>query len=331
MKWLRQYRDRLNRTRLRGRLPHALLISGQEGIGKRVLATQLAHSLLCEQPGADGQPCGQCAACGWLQAGTHPDLLWLLPEEAGKAIKVDQVRALTSELCMTSHAGRYKVAIIQPADAMNRNAANSLLKTLEEPTDNTLVVLLTALPGRLPATIRSRCQQLQVAVPDALSAQQWLQQAGMESGQVMRYLALADGAPLKAQQLAETDAAGTRDQRLQQLVAVFDGTLDPVDIAREWMGESERQTLEWWRAWLEDLIRWQQGGKSPLQPEVAQKLQPIAETVDCRQLFDLLDKVADALNSLGSGLNRQLILEDLLIFWAKLADLIPYRTKVAGR
>ena len=232
---------------------------------------------------------------------------------------------------MTSHAGRYKVAIIQPADAMNRNAANSLLKTLEEPTDNTLVVLLTALPGRLPATIRSRCQQLQVAVPDALSAQQWLQQAGMESGQAMRYLALADGAPLKAQQLAETDAAGTRDQRLQQLVAVFDGTLDPVDIAREWMGESERQTLDWWRAWLEDLIRWQQGGKPPLQPEVAQKLQPIAETVDCRQLFDLLDKVANALNSLGSGLNRQLILEDLLIFWAKLADLIPYRTKVAGR
>jgi len=153
----------------------------------------------------------------------------------------------------------------------------------------------------------------------------------MESGQVMRYLALADGAPLKAQQLAETDAAGTRDQRLQQLVAAFDGTLDPVELAREWMGESERQTLDWWRAWLEDLIRWQQGGKPPLQPEVAQKLQPIAETVDCRQLFDLLDKVANALNSLGSGLNRQLILEDLLIFWAKLADLIPYRTKVAGR
>ena len=195
MKWLWQYRERLNRTRLRGRLPHALLISGQEGIGKRVLAIQLAHSLLCEQPGADGQPCGQCAACGWLQAGTHPDLLWLLPEEAGKAIKVDQVRALTSELCMTSHAGRYKVAIIQPADAMNRNAANSLLKTLEEPTDNTLVVLLTALPGRLPATIRSRCQQLQVAVPDALSARQWLQDTGMEPGQAIGYLKLAHGAP----------------------------------------------------------------------------------------------------------------------------------------
>jgi DNA polymerase-3 subunit delta' len=330
VKWLQQYRERLNRTRVQGRLPHALLISGKDGVGKRVLAEQLAHSLLCEQPAADGQPCGRCAGCGWLQAGTHPDLLWLMPEEAGKAIKVDQVRALTGELYMTSHAARYKVAIIQPADAMNRNAANSLLKTLEEPTDNTVLVLLTALPGRLPATIRSRCQQLQVALPDALSAQQWLQDTGMVTGQAIRYLKLANGAPLKAQQLAETDSAGTRDRRLQQLVAVFQGSLDPVEIAKEWMGESERQSLDWWCAWLEDMIRWQQGGQPPLEPEMAQNLQQIVKTVDCRQLFDLSDKVVSALNSLGSGLNRQLILEDLLIFWAKLTDLTSCRTRVGS-
>jgi len=331
VKWLQQYRERLNRTRAQGRLPHALLISGQEGVGKQVLAEQLAHSLLCEQPAVDGQPCGQCAACGWLQAGTHPDLLWLAPEEAGKAIKVDQVRSLTGELCMTSHAGRYKVAIIQPADAMNRNAANSLLKTLEEPTDNTLLVLLAALPGRLPATIRSRCQQLQVALPDALNAQQWLQDTGMETGQAIRYLQLANGAPLKAQQLAATDSAGTRDQRLQQLVTVFQGSRDPVATAKEWMGDSERQSLDWWRVWLEDMIFWQQGGQVPLEPQVAQMLQPIAEAVDCRQLFDLSDKVANALNNMGSGLNRQLILEDLLIFWAKLADLNLHRRRMASR
>ena len=321
MKWLQQYRERLNSTRVQGRLPHALLISGFDGLGKRVLAEQLARSLLCEQPAADGQPCGQCAACGWLRADTHPDLLWLLPEETDKAIKIDQVRALSSELCMTSHAGRYKVAIIQPADAMNQNAANSLLKTLEEPTDNTLLLLLTALPGRLPATIRSRCQQLQIALPDASSAQRWLQDTGMESEQASRYLKLANGAPLKAQQLAASDCAGMRDQRLQQLVAVFQGSMDPVDIAKQWLGENERQCLDWWRVWLEDLLRWQLGGQPPIEPEVAQKLQRIVETVDCRQLFDLSDKVSRALNSLSSGLNRQLILEDLLISWAKLADL----------
>lgn len=331
MEWLQQYRERLNRARQQGRLPHALLISGQDGIGKRLLAGQLASSLLCEQPAADGQTCGQCPACGWLRAGTHPDLLWLVPEEAGKAIKVDQVRALSSELGMTSHAGRYKVAIIQPADAMNKNAANSLLKTLEEPTDNTLLVLLTALPGRLPATIRSRCQQLQLVSPDSLSAQQWLQDTGMGSGQASRYLKLANGAPLKAQQLAETDSAGTRDQCLQQLVGVFQGSLDPVEVARVWMGENERQFLDWWRTWLEDMIRWLQGGQLPLEPEVARKLQQIVETVDCRQLFDLSDMLVNALNSLGSGLNRQLMLEELMIFWAQLAELTSYRTRVGSR
>ena len=153
----------------------------------------------------------------------------------------------------------------------------------------------------------------------------------MVTGQAIRYLKLANGAPLKAQQLAETDSAGIRDQHLQQLVAVFQGSLDPIETAKEWMGESERQCLDWWRAWLEDMIRWQQGGQPPLEPEVAQMLQPIAEAVDCRQLFDLSDKVANALNNLGSGLNRQLILEDLLIFWAKLADLNSYRSRVASR
>jgi DNA polymerase-3 subunit delta' len=330
LKWLRQYLERLNRARLQGRMPHALLISGPEGIGKGRLAEQLAHTLLCENPSAEGQPCGQCAACGWLRAGTHPDLLWLQPEESGKAIKVDQIRALTEELSMTSHAGRYKVAILQPADAMNRNAANSLLKTLEEPTDNTLLLLLTALPGRLPATIRSRCQQMQVALPDEAAARQWLQESGLDSAQAMRCLRLAGGAPLKARQLAETDSAALRAQCLQQLVAVFQGGLDPIETAKAWAGAGEQQSLEWWRVWLQDMIRWQQGGQAPIETEVAQNLQSVVKRVDSRQLFDMLDRILSALNSLGSGLNRQLIMEDLMIYWATLADPSSFRTGLAG-
>jgi DNA polymerase-3 subunit delta' len=331
LKWLQPYLERLNRARQQGRMPHALLISGQDGVGKRILAEQLAHALLCERPTADGQACGQCTACVWLRAGTHPDLLWLEPEEPGKAIKVDQVRALTGELCMTSHAGRHKVAIVQPADAMNKNAANGLLKTLEEPTDNTLLALLSALPGRLPATIRSRCQQLQIALPDDLTARQWLQGQGLDSTKATRYLQLANGAPLKAQQLAETDSAAARAHRLQQLLAVFKGSQDPIETAREWADAGERQSLDWWQAWLQDVIRWQQGGKPPHEAEVAQNLQQVMQTVDGRQLFDMLDQIFNALNSLGSGLNRQLMMEELMIFWAKLADPASCRTGLAGR
>ena len=211
--WLEDSWQQLNQARLQGRLPHALLIKGQDGVGKQALALQTAAALLCEQPDTDGNACGRCSACGWLQAGTHPDLFQLEPEEAGKAIKVDQIRELGGKLAMTSHGGHHKVAIIRPAEAMNVNAANSLLKTLEEPAADTLILLLSAAPGRLPATVRSRCQQLAVATPATPLAQQWLQDEGLSADDALCYLELANGAPLRARDMAGADSAALRDQR----------------------------------------------------------------------------------------------------------------------
>ena len=142
------------------RLPHALLLSGEAGIGKAEFAARLAASLLCEQPHVDGQACGTCHACQRLGAQTHPDRFRLEPEEPGKAIKVDAVRQLIRNLSLTGHYGGYRVVTVEPAELMNTNAANAFLKTLEEPPANTLLILITASPARLPATIRSRCQPL---------------------------------------------------------------------------------------------------------------------------------------------------------------------------
>ena len=314
--WLENAWRQLNRVRDQGRLPHALMLIGPEGIGKQIFASRLADSLLCEAPLADGQPCGGCAACAWLQAGTHPDLLQLTPEEAGKAIKVDQVRSLCTELGMTSHAGGHKVAVIQPADAMNSNAANSLLKTLEEPTRNTVLILLTAFPGKLPATIRSRCQQLRLILPQGTVAQRWLESRGVPADVAARCLQMTGGAPLKALELAGSDLLELREQRLEELWRVFCGQLDPVPLAAQWMGTQESQTLHWWLRWLRDLVSWRIGGRRPAEASVVDKLQKISESVDSRQICSLADAVTRALNSIGSGLNRQLILEDLLISWA---------------
>ncbi|HHH44492.1 MAG TPA: DNA polymerase III subunit delta' [Gammaproteobacteria bacterium] len=327
--WLNKPWQQFVQSHAQGRLPHALLIRGREGVGKQVLAEQLAAALLCEQPGAEGRPCGRCQACGWLQAGTHPDLLWVRPEEEGKAIKIDQVRALNTRLATTSHAGRYKVAILQPADAMNVNAANSLLKTLEEPAADTLLLLLAAAPGRLPATIRSRCQQLEVATPDRDSARQWLLDEGIAADSAARYLELAGGAPLLARRMAAAEDGALRDQRLEQLQGVFAGRLDPVQVAKEWLEPAGPEVLEWWRSWVQALLRWQLGGQPPVEEDVAQKLQQITETVDCRQLFEMSDRITQALNATGSGLNRQMMLEDVLISWARLAG--PARTRTISR
>lgn len=330
--WLDAPWQHLLRTHRQSRMPHALLLTGQDGIGKRLLADKLAGLLLCERPDDQGNACGRCAACGWLRAGSHPDLTVLNPEETGKAIKIDQVRALCVELGMTSHAGRYKVAIVAPADAMNINAANSLLKTLEEPTASTLLILLTASPGRLPATVRSRCQQLGIRTPQPVPALAWLH-TSCDIGDRMarRCLQIAAGAPLVAAELAGSDSLALYDRRLAELSAVFSGQMDPLRAASDWTDDRVGSTLRWWQAWLQALIRWQQAGQHPGEPSVAPLLQRITEKVDCRQLFELSDRVAMALNSLGSGLNRQLIVENLLIDWARLAGTAARPSRTAGR
>ena len=329
--WLDASWEQIVRTFRQGRLPHALLITGQDGVGKRLLVDRLAAMLLCERPDDQGDACGQCAACAWLRAGTHPDLAVLNPDEPGKAIKIDQVRALSVELGMTSHAGRYKVAVIAPADALNVNAANGLLKTLEEPTPSTLLILLTASPGRLPATVRSRCQRLRIAAPALEQALAWLQNSrGIDRAVAERCLQISGGAPLAAAELAGSDRLALRDQRLAELSAIFNGQLDPLRVASGWSGEHEASTLRWWHSWLQVLIRWRQGGQGPDEPQVAQVLRQIAEKVDCRQVFELSDRVSMALNSLGSGLNRQLLMEDLLIDWARMAGRPSGPSRAAG-
>jgi DNA polymerase-3 subunit delta' len=296
-----------------------LLISGAEGLGKRRLAEQIAALLLCEKPQNDSA-CETCIACNSLHTAAHADLLELHPEEPGKAIKIDQIRELVTALGMTSHRGRFKVVIIDPADAMNINAANSLLKTLEEPTDDTLLMLLSASPGRLPATIRSRCQHLKINSPADAMALQWIQENGVPSAQANDYLAAAQGVPGKALDLAATDGLLRYMQVQKTLLFLLCGRQDPVQIAAEWSADaaSVLQTLNWWMDWIRAATRWQQAGLRPAQEKLAHMLQEIVETVDCRQLYGLYDRIFRAVPHLGSGLNRQLLLEDLLIEWAGL-------------
>lgn len=329
--WLDRPWRRLADAHCQGRLPHALLIAGPEGVGKRLLADRLVGLLLCERPDSKKGACGSCPACAWLRAGTHPDFSTLEPDEEGKAIKVDQVRALTVELGMTSHAGRYKVAVIAPADAMNVNAANSLLKTLEEPTTGTLLVLLASSPGRLPATIRSRCQQLHIALPPAGQALDWVLAGGIAAAAGRHCLEVAGGAPLVAAQLAGSDSLAQREQRLGELASLLERKADPLRVAGDWCTAQEGRSLRWWHACLQTLIRTRVAGGLPDDPLAVRMLQQIPEEVDCRRLFELSDRIAMAAGSLGSGLNRQLLLEDLLIDWVRLAVKPGRQIPAAGR
>jgi DNA polymerase-3 subunit delta' len=157
----------------RGRLPHALLLTGINGIGKRAFSQCLAETLLCQKPSPKGA-CGECEPCRQMLADSHPDFRKLVPEGANAAIKVDPVRALVEWLQLTASQGSYRIALLEQADTLNRNAANSLLKTLEEPGDHAVLILSATRSGALPATIRSRCQKVTLKMTDQSAAIQWL-------------------------------------------------------------------------------------------------------------------------------------------------------------
>lgn len=147
-----------------GKLPHAVMFAGPQHIGKLQLARALAYRLLCETP-IDGVACGECRACLLNKAETHPDLLFLSPEEGSKSIKVDQVRELTQFLGKTSQQGGYKIVVLDPVEAMNANSANALLKSLEEPSGQTIMLLVCHNPSLVLPTIRSRCQMRLLPLP----------------------------------------------------------------------------------------------------------------------------------------------------------------------
>ena len=198
------------------RLPHALLVYGPRGAGKLALAERMAQFLLCE---GKKRPCGACDACRWYLAGNHPDFRRLEPEAFAKEpveaeegasarktkqpsieIKVDQVRELASFLYTGSHRGRLRVALAHPAEDMNENAANALLKGLEEPPAGAVFILVSHRPARLLPTIRSRCVAMPVGIPQRQQALEWLSAQGLKDAE--RWLAYAGGAPLRAMELA---------------------------------------------------------------------------------------------------------------------------------
>jgi len=298
------------------RLPHALIFSGTSGIGRSNLALCFAQSLLCESTQANYAACGECKSCRLFQAQNHPDFMLIEPEHSGKPITIDSIRELRRNLVLSPQYDRYQVVIIRPAGKMNKNATNALLKTLEEPTPQVVLILISETVGELPVTIISRCQQLTIARPDPALATQWLSQF-VESAQSEILLSLVNGAPLVALALHESKALEQRKLIFRAWLDVAECHADPVEIAEKWVDLASQTTLFWITGWIIDIIRLHSYPKTQSlnNADFREGLQALAQRLNLTHLFAFFDLLLESRKLVDSQINQQLMWEEILIEW----------------
>ena len=297
-----------------GRVPQGLLIWGPSGCGKFDLAHLMARELLCldDGPGA----CGECRSCKLLDGGAHPDfreITFEINKDTGKlrdVIRVDQIRALIEALYKTTTISNRKVAIIHPAERMHVSASNALLKTLEEPVGDTVQILVAHDPGRLPATVLSRCQKLHLGLPDPEQAHEWLvTKAGTNSEDAKLALKASAGSPLEALSLIEEGSLESYRDTVRMLVQLRNGSLSAGRATAAMADYDPARLWSWLSLKCVDLLRATLPHTQP-----GKNLQSLTE----------LQKLADRNRLLvATPVRKDLLLRDWLIQWATVSATMP--------
>jgi DNA polymerase III subunit delta' len=301
------------------RLHHALLFAGPQGIGKRALAEVLAQALLCS--GAGDVPCGTCKSCTLLRAGSHPDSLRVHPEEPGRQIRIAQVRDELMDFVMrTPSISARKVVLIEPAEAMNIPTANCLLKSLEEPSAGTHLLLVSDAPVRLLPTIRSRCEQVRLSPPPWAEALAWLEIRVGSAGAV-DLLGAASGCPLRAVQFAQSGGLEPFDRVAEVMLRALDVTVSVPSLAGRCDALELRGVLAWMQIFLGDLSRWLADPSSVRLQRALPVYEALGSAVDPAHVARTLRQVATAAREAVSTANPnpQLALESLLVRWGRRA------------
>jgi DNA polymerase-3 subunit delta' len=307
--------SRLWRQRQQDRLPHALLLFGQPGLGLDHFASSITQSILCQGIDDRGYACGSCMACRQYYQGIHPNFMRISMLEDKTVIVVDQVRELAGFLGLTGAGGGTKAIIISPADSMNLNAANSLLKTLEEPTGNTLIVLVVHHLKRLPATIKSRCQILGFTKPDKPAGLDWLESRGHK--EAARLLQLAQGAPCLAESFDNEEAYPRYQAVIEGILGLLSGKATAFQLRKNWGTCAVGELVFWSLGLLRDCIRMVSGlPVAYFENSLYFKpLRNLAVLLDFPPLFRAYDHLVQLGEVLEHPLNKDLMIDDVILVW----------------
>ncbi|NWO04889.1 MAG: DNA polymerase III subunit delta' [Alteromonadaceae bacterium] len=328
MPWLAGAWSSVQQRLVADRLPHALLVAGECGVGKRAWAEAVGQLLLCEHPvtSTPGEPvpCGQCKQCELLAAGSHPDLRVYAPEKS-KMVRVDQIRALSTFAVASPQVARHKVAIVDRADQLNINAANALLKTLEEPLADVTLLLLQESGRPVLPTIRSRCQVLTIAQPTREQAEAWLvQQAASlpeetrpSEDQLAKSLMLAGNAPRLALEYATGEFPALRDKAFDAFRQFMKGQVTVGEAAKEFKAIGLEDSLWLFESWAADLARCCAGGQ-PNDEEAHDMLAFLARTNPPWRAHELLQQIRESREALVYNASVELEASQLLMAWQSL-------------
>jgi DNA polymerase-3 subunit delta' len=318
---------------MRARLPHAILFHGPAGIGKADFIEAFAQALLCEDVRPDGHACGTCASCGWFAQGNHPDYRRVRPEaleddvpaaegddapaeekktkskSASKEIKIEQVRALSDFMNISTHRQGLRVVVLYPAESLNMPASNALLKTLEEPPAGTVFLLASNGLDRLLPTILSRCRKFALPMPDHGEALAWLEAQGVNDAD--GWLREQGGAPLAALAQAETGSREELDGLLQVLAQ------PSVDVALRSADKLSKAPLAalvaWQQRWLYDVFSYKLSGVIRYYPRYQREVAALAGRVHVADLMQAIKSTNDRRAVADHPLSPKLFVEDMLL------------------
>lgn len=313
------------------KIPHALLLAGQQGIGKWHFAQSLADYLLCASPKAE-LACGKCRSCQLLLAQSHPDKKIVIPDEPGKAIKIEQIRELSNMVSKTAQQGGRKVILLGPVEQLNSNSANALLKSLEEPAGDTILLLYTHILSAVMPTIRSRCQILPMSAPSTTIAREWLDKLKIEDSHAL--LDLAGGAPLIARDMVTGDYLEHLHIFVKTLDKITSGgsSAGPdITMAADYLPINLKHLTQWWLQIVHSVLsatdevnnnavthQVDDGAQNSLNISLhVERIQQSARKLNKQWLFKFSDKLLQLRQQQlqGANPNMQLLIEELLLDW----------------